>query len=379
MHESIRYIQNGFEDDNVTPKMVAIPLSNRQSAQCDIGREHGAALTMAFAGIDPRLTLKNANGDINDVSLGLQTAIDTITYLRKQVVTQSFYEVAMTEYGVIEQGDGAYMQNILVTREVDESDDFEAGNLNQGANAERMSEADSQIDGVNVPLRQWGKAISWTLFEVQQALQRNNWDLISARMRSRKRNWDLGIQRTFFLGSLIDTNFPGLLNNPNITVQNSLPGGFTQLINSLDAADFQTFVADVVQAYQANAQYTKYPDYFIIPSDDFNGLGSATSSSFPIGTKLKYLEETFKGLCGQHFRILASAYGVPANNTAWGLNKHLYLLGKMDGDSGHMNIPVDMLVTAPGTSDNFNYRSVGYGQYSGYNIFRNTDFLAFQF
>ena len=96
------------------------------------------------------------------------------------------------------------MQNILVTREVDESDDFEAGNLNQGANAERMSEADSQIDGVNVPLRQWGKAISWTLFEVQQALMRNNWDLIASRMRSLKKNWDLGIQRTFFLGSLID-------------------------------------------------------------------------------------------------------------------------------------------------------------------------------
>lgn len=377
--ETIRYIQNGFEADNVTPKMEAVPLTNRQSAQCEIGREHGPALTAAFMGIDPGLYLKNANGDINDVSLGLQSTIDTITYLRKQVVTQSFYEVALTDYGIIEQGDGAYMQNILVTREIDASDDFEAGNLNQGANNERMSEADSQVDGVNVPLRQWGKAITYTLFEVQQALQRNNWDLIGARMRSRKKNWDLGIQRTFFLGSLIDTNFPGLLNNPNITVQTSLPGGFTQLISLMNSADFQTFVADVVQAYQSNAQYVKYPDYFIIPSDDYNGLGSATSSTYPIGTKLEYLEKMFKGLCGEHFKILPSAYGVPANNTVWGLNKHLYLLGKMDADSGHMNIPVDMVVTAPGTSDNFNYRCVGYGQYAGYNIFRNLDFLAFQF
>ena len=377
--ESIRYIQNGFEDDGVTPVMTPVPLSNRQSAQCEIGEEHAAALSMAFKGADPRMFLKNASGDINDVSLGLQTAIDTITYLRKQVVTQSFYEVALTDYGIIEQGDGAFMQNILVTREVDESDDFEAGNLNQGANAERLSEADSQIDGVNVPLRQWGKAISYTLFEVQQAFQRNNWDLIGARMRSRKRNWDLGIQRTFFLGSLTDTNFPGLLNNANITVQTSLPGGFTQLISSLSAAQFQTFVADVVQAYQANASYVKYPDYFIIPSDDYNGLGTATSSTFPLGTMLEYLTKMFKGLCGEHFKILPSAYGVPANNAAWGLNKHLYLLGKMEADSGHMNIPVDMIVTAPGTPDNFNYRCVGYGQYAGYNIFRNLDFLAFNF
>jgi len=378
--ESIRYIQNGLEEDGITPHLQAVPLTNRQSAQCEIGPEHGPALTMAFNGADPRMLLKNANGDINDVNLGLQTAIDTITYLRKGVVEQSFYEVALTDYGIIEQGDGAFMQNILVTQEVDQSDDFEAGNLNQGANMDRLSEADAQLHGVNVPLRQWGKAINYNLIEVQQALMRNNWDLIGARMRSRKRNWDLGIQRTFFLGSLIDTNYPGLLNNSNITVQSSLPGGQAALINSLNATNFQTFVADVVQAYQSNASYTKYPDYFIIPSDDYNGLGTATSSTYPIGTMLEYLTKTFKGLCGEHFRILPSAYGVPANNAAWsGLNKHLYLLGKMDGDSGHMNIPVDMIVTAPGTADNFNYRCVGYGQYSGYNVFRNTDFLAFQF
>lgn len=378
--ESIRYIQNGLEDDG-TPHLEVCPLTNRQSAQCELRDEHMPLLNAAMMGINPALMLKNANGDINDLNLGLQTAIDTITFLRKQVVTQSFYEVALTDYGIIEQGDGAYMQNILVTQEVDESDDFEAGNLNQGANDERLSEADAQLHGVNVPIRNWGKAIRWNFIEVQQALQRNSWDLIGARMRSRKRNWDLGIQRTFFLGSLIDTNYPGLLNNPNITVQSSLPGGFTALINTLGAtpSQFQTFIADVVQSYQANCGYVKYPDYFIIPSDDYNGLGTATSASFPIGTMLDYLLKTFRGLCGEHFKILPSAYAVPANNAAWGLNKHLYLLGKMDADSGHMNIPVDMVVTAPGTPDNFNYRCVGFGQYTGYNIFRNLDFLGFAF
>lgn len=377
MYQTIRYIQNGLEDDGVTPRMVAVPLTGRQSAQCEVSVEDAPKLSAAFQG--HMGLLKNAAGDINDNTLGLQSTIDTITFLRKQVVEQSFYEVALTEYGIIEQGDGAYMQNILVTREVDLSDDFESGNLNQGSNAERMSQADSQLSPVNVPIRNWGKAIDWTLFEVQQALQRNNWDIIGARMRSRKRNWDLGIQRTFFLGSLIDTNFPGLLNNSIIPNLANLPGGFTALINTLNAAQFQTFVQDVVQDYQASCNYTKYPDYFIIPSDDFNGLGTATSSTYPIGTMLEYLTKTFRGLCGEHFQIKPSAYGVPANNTQWGLNKHLYLLGKMDSDSGHMNIPVDMVVTAPGTNDNFNYRSVGYGQYTGYNVFRNTDFRSYQF
>ena len=371
--ESLRLVQNGFEEDGITPKLEPRFLSRSQSA--------------AIADFDPysdgqalfgnRCLIRNANGDVNDAALALQVTIDTITYLRKSIVTQSFYEVPLAKYGLIEQGDGAFMQNILVTREYDMSDDFEAGNMNQGANGERLSEADTATDAVNVPLRNWAKGVRWNLFEVQQAMQRNNWDVIAGRMRSRKKNFDLGIQRTFFLGSVTDSNYPGLLNNANITVNTTL---ITALINSLTAANFQLFVQGIVQAYQANCAYVKYPDFFIIPQDDWNGLGTATSSVYPIGTMLDYLKKLFRDICGEHFEILPSAYGVPANNAAWtGLNKHLYLLGKRDGDSGHMNIPLDMIVTAPGTADNFNYACAGYAQYSGYNIFRNLDFLAFQF
>lgn len=365
--ESVQLIHTGnFEADGVTPVLEPRFLTNGQSAALSdsIDTRNGASM------------LRNANGDVNDVNLGLQTAIDTITFLRKQIVTQSFYEVALTDYGIIEMGDGAFDQNILVTREFDMSDDFEAGNMNQGANNERLSEADTAVDGVNVPIRDWAKGVRYTLFEVQQALRRNNWDLIAGRMRSRKKNWDLGIQRTFFLGSLIDTNFPGLLNNGNITVNT---GFITALINSLSPTNFQAFVQGIIQLYQVNCGYVKYPDYFIMPSDDWNGLGTATSASFPIGTMLEYLEKTFKGICGQNFKILPSAYAVPAQNTAWGINKHIYLLGKRDSDSGHMNIPVDMMVTAPGSADNFNFACAGYGQYTGFNIFRNLDFLQFEF
>jgi hypothetical protein len=333
---------------------------------------------MAFAGHDVS-RISNASGDINDNTLGLQSTIDTVTYLRKKTVEQSFYEVALTDYGIIEQGDGAFMQNILVTAEVDMSDDFESGNLQQGANAERLSETDTGVAPFNVPLRQWAKGVVWNYLEVQNALQRNSWDLIGGRMRSRKKNWDLGIQRLFFLGSKVDTLFPGLLNN---TVQNpytvgtATPGSASNtIISLLSAANFQLFIGAAIQTYQANCGYVKYPDYLIMPSDDWNALGTATSSTYPIGTMLEYMEKTFKGLCGQHFKILPSAYAVPANNP---LNKHIYLFGKKDGDSGHMNIPVDMVVTAPGTADNFNYRCVGFGQYSGYNIFRAGDFYSWQ-
>jgi hypothetical protein len=361
--QSVQLIQNGLEDDGsikYEPKF----LTNGQSAALSEIVDRSGNL------------VQNAVGDVNDVSTGLQTAIDTITYLRKQIVKQIFYEVNLTDYGIIEQGDGAWNQNILVTREYDASEDFEAGNVNQAGNNDRLSSSETAIDGVNVPIRNWAKSIKYNLFEVQQALQRNNWDVVEGRMRSRVKNWQLGIQATFFLGSKTDTAFPGLLNNSAYTTNTTF---ITALINSLSAANFQAFVQGIVQLYQANCAYTRYPDYFIMPSNDYNGLGTATASGFPIGTMLEYLEKTFKGLCGQHFKILPSAYGVPANNSAWGINKTLYLLGRMDADSGHMNIPVDMIVSAPGSADNFNYQSVGYAQYTGYNIFRNAEFLGFSF
>lgn len=377
--ESLRFFQNGFEADGVTPKMEPRFLDRRQSATLEIPLDAAGMLNLGTSA-----RIRNALGDITDVSLALQTATDTLTWIRKRVVEQLFHTVDLPKYGVILQGEGAYEENLLITKEVDMSDDFEAGNIDQGTDNDRLSEVNTGIANQTVKIRKWAKGMRWTIMEVNQAMRRNNWDVIEARMRSRVKNYKTGLQKIFFLGSMTDpTNYPGLLNNPNITVQSSLPGGFTALINTLGAtpANFQAFVAAVVEAYRANCQRTVYPDYFIIPEDDFNGLGVAPSASFPIGmTMLEYLLKTFRDLCGAGFEILPSAYGIPANNSAYsGLNKHLYLLGRKNEDSGFLAEPVPPVITAPGTSNNFEYQSVMFAQYTGYTVAVPRDFLAFQF
>lgn len=376
--ESLRFVQNGVRDDG-TPNMEPRFLERRHSAALEIPLDCAGFLNLGSSD-----RIRNALGDISDSSLALQTATDTLTWIRNKVIHQLFHTVDLTKYGTILQGEGAYEENILLTKEVDMSDAFEAGNIDQGTDNDRLSEVNTGIANQTIKIRKWAKGMRWTITEINQAMRRNSWDVIEARIRSRVMNYKTGIQSIFFLGSITDpTNYPGLLNNPNITVQSSLPGGFTALINTLGAtpANFQAFVAAVVESYRSNCQRTVYPDYFIIPEDDFNGLGVAPSSSFPIGmTMYDYLLATFRNLCGAGFQILPSAYGIPANNAAYsGLNKHLYLLGRRDEESGFMAEPVPPITTAPGTSNNYEFQSVMFAQYTGYTVAVPRDFLAFQF
>ncbi len=360
--QTVELIQNGFDADGFTPKME--PRFLRNTSGLNILDDNNQIIRHGY-------------GDVNDYSLGVQRVTDTLTYIRKTVLKQTFYEVNITDYGSIQYGEGAWMQSLLQLKEYSTSDDFEAGNVNQGGGNDRLAESDTAVSSQNIPLRNYIRAINWNYIELQQALAANNWDLIAAKLRAKAKAWQLGIQSTFFLGSKVEpTTFGGLLNNSGYAINTSR---ITKLINTMTPAEFQAFVAGVVQDYQANVNYNVYPDTFVIPADDWNGLATATSSSFPIGSMITYLENAFKQICGPNFRILPSAYGVPANNAAWGVNKHLYLLYRRDPDDGYMAVPVDLTTMAPGTSDNFHYTTVAAGQYSGFNVLNSLRYLAFQF
>ena len=70
--ESIRYIQNGLEDDG-TPHLEVCPLTNRQSAQCELRDEHMPLLNAAMMGINPALMLKVADDSAVTVKLPAKT------------------------------------------------------------------------------------------------------------------------------------------------------------------------------------------------------------------------------------------------------------------------------------------------------------------
>jgi len=360
--QTVELIQNGFEADGVTPKTE--PRFLRNTSGLTILDSNNQLISHGF-------------GDVADASLGAQRVTDTLTFIRQKVIKQTFYEVNLLDYASVQYGEGAWMQSLLQYKEYSTSDDFESGNVNMGGNDDRMAASSAALSSQTIPLRNYIRSINWTTIELQQALMANNWDVVAAKLRAKAKAWQLGIQSTFFLGSKTEpTVIGGLLNNTGYAINTSR---ITKLINTMTATEFQAFVAGVIQDYQANVQYNVYPDTFVIPSDDWNGLATATSSSFPIGSMMTYLENAFKAICGPNFRILPSAYGVPANNTAYGVNKHLYLLYRRDPDDGYMAVPVDLQTMAPGTSDNFHYITVAAGQYSGFTVLNNLRYLAFQF
>lgn len=322
----------------------------------------------------------NALGDSADNGMGYQRAIDTLTYIKKQVVEQKFYDVDVGAFIPLALGEGQFAQDILTSRSYTISGDFEGGNIRTAASNSRLVAADVSVDSKTVPIVDWAVAIEYNLMDIEKALVSNNWDLVMGKQISRKKMYDLGIQLIAFLGSRTNTNVPGLLNNTGITVNTSF---ITAPINSLNAANFAAFVAGLIELYFANTNSTAMPTHFVIPYADFLGLGTptpVTGGSF-LMPMLHYLLDAFKLVTqNPNFKIIPLAYCDAANNNLYrGINKNIYALYRYDMDSGRMDIPCPYTTTQPGTQNNFQFMDVAYSQYTGFGVYRNLEFLQFQY
>ena len=324
-------------------------------------------------GLDLRL---NAAGDTADSATGYQIVTDTLTYIKKQISEQKFYEVAPADFMPVAVGDGSFAANILTNRTYQVSDDFESGNLRTGANNTRLAQVDVAVDSKTMKVINWAKAVEYSIFDIEQALVANNWDPIEQKHRARKRNWDLGIQKIAFLGSAVDTAVPGFLNNSVVNINTSVIG---KAISTMTAAEFATFVQTVLSTYFANTASTVLPTHFAIPYSDYLGLMTPVSSTYPNIPMMSYLEQAFKALCGPAFKILPLAYADATNNTAFGINKQIYQLYRYDAESLRMDVPVDYTTTQPNTINNFQFEDVAYGQYTGVGFYRALEALQFRY
>ena len=330
-------------------------------------RRHNAKSVMG-------MTLRNATGDIDTSTLGYQIAIDTLTYIKKQITEQKFYQVAPADFIPLSVGDGAFAQAILTNLTINTSGDFEEGIINQGSANDRLAVADTGIASKTMQVRNWAKAVGYSVFEIEQALQANNWDIIESKHRARKQNWDLGIQKVAFLGSSNDTNVLGLLTQ---TAVNTDITTLTGLISTLSAADFATFVAAVLGAYQSNCAYTAFPTHFVIPQDDYTGLATPVSSTYPVVSKLTYLKDAFDKIVPGGIKILPTAYGIGSSAVGSSIGHHRYAMYRYDAESIRMDIPVDFTVTQPNTVNNFQFQDAAYGQFTGVGVYRALELLYF--
>lgn len=305
-------------------------------------------------------------------ALGIDIPITTLTTAIKSVSEQKFYKIAPADYMPVVVGEGAFSTNLLKYTSFNMGGDFEQGLIHTSTHNAQLAQADAGVEGVQIPVINWAKGLSWNLFEVQQAAKTGNWDLITEKEKARKTNWDLGIQKAAFLG-IASVGAKGLLNQDDVTSDITT---ITKPIKAMSAAEYQAFVGSIYAAYREHCDYTAEPDVFIIPESDYNGLAAAVDPNFPIKTKLEYLKEAFRLIVGHEVEIKKLAYADAARS---GLNVQRYVLLHKDADSLAMNIPVDYTATLANSINGFHWENAAYGQFTGVKVFRPKEVLYFDF
>jgi hypothetical protein len=322
------------------------------------------------------LELLNAAGDINPNGLAFQYTLDRLTYIRSGMVEQTFYEVSPAEYVDIIPGEGAFGQAIITNTTYKVGTNFQAGKIDTARANARVNTADAALYPVTTYIQNWAMGCDYTIFDINQAAFTGSWDLIEAKQRSRKKLWDLGIQAVTFVGDTDNaTNFPGLLTNSTVNINTTVLNNIQ--ISAQTAAQFATTVSTIIGAFLTNAAQTVFPNTLIIPQDDYAGLATPVSSTYPNISMLSYLQQAFNQICpGGNFKILPSAYAIGATASGGGtIGHHRYMLYRRDIDTIFQELPLDYTVTAQGTYNNFNFQDVAYGQYCGPTILKYLEVL----
>jgi hypothetical protein len=290
---------------------------------------------------------------------GYNIDVTTLTAILKTVAEQKFYEIPFADYVPTRVGEGtAWASNITAFRTFVTGGDFEKGYIDQG-NGTRLATTDAAVDALTIPVKTWAKELSWSLPEIAEASRTGVWDIVSAKEKSRKKNWDLGLQKTVFLGSF-DGALKGALNLSDVTVNTT---AVTAKISEMSVNQINAFAASLVEVYQANNNYTAYPDYLWVPQSDYNGLGTYVSQ-YMLRTRKEILERAVSDITGKPFEIKPLVYAM-ANKSDGKLSYDRYVLGRYDEEVSRFDIPVDYTVTVANSIEGFTFRNVGYAQHSG--------------
>lgn len=309
-------------------------------------------------------------------ALGYEIDITSLTSILKSVTEQKFFTLMPADYLPVVVGEGAWSSNLVKYRDFQSADSFSTGVVNTGASNSKLAETNSAVDSVMTQVKNWAKQISWSFMDLQIAARSGNWDIVTSKEKSRKRNWDLGIQEVAFWGLADDADVKGLLTLSGVTSNTAL---ITKKISSMTAAEFQALLAGLFDAYRVNCSRTARPTHFIMPETDYNGLATSVDETYPLKSRLDRLYEGLRLMTqNPNFKILPCAYADKATNAnVSGLNKNRYVMLNYDDDSIRMDIPVDYTNTMQNTINGFQFQNVGYGQFTGVQLYRAPEVLYF--
>lgn len=308
--------------------------------------------------------LFNANGDVDVTSTGFKYLIDTLSYIRSQIVDQKFYEVNVADYVPVDVGEAAWSDEIVQNLSFEIAGGFHDGDVDTMSGNGRIAAVDAAMSPIRMPVVTWAKAANWTMMEIAKAASAGNWNVVEQKLKTLKTNWDLGIQRVAFLGHPSKSEVSGLLNNPEVNVDTSL---ITTPISSMDATQFNAFVAGLLAAYFTNSNDTALPNRFVMPTSDYLGLTTFAPVSGGVAqiSRLEFLRNAFRMATNDpSFEILPLAYAQSTRSDGV-LSTNRYVLYRDNPDTLSMSIPVDFTMLEADTSNRMMFQQPAYGQYSG--------------
>lgn len=330
----------------------------------------GKELRNSIAG----MSLYNSNGAVDPGSTGFKYAIDTLTYIRSRITEQRFYEISIADYLPLDVGEAAWSDEIVQNQSFTQGGSFFDGDIDTLSGNGRIATVDTALAPKRMPVKTWAKQAGWTIPEIEKAARSGNWDVVSSKLEGLKKNWDLGIQRTAFLGHPSTPDLTGLVNNDDVNVDTTT---ITGPINGLSDSDFQAFVGSLLQEFYDNSGSTTLPDTFLMPTDDYLGLGRAASANNPHISRLQYMLDAFRAMtANEQFAIMPLTYLQPDHSFGQ-LTNPRYVLYKNEQDTLSMSIPVDFTMLQADTSNQLLWSQPAYGQYSGVLIMRVPEVLYF--
>lgn len=102
-------------------------------------------------------------------SLGYEINITSLTTIMKRITEQKFFEIAPADYLPVRVGEGAWSSNLVTYRSFELAAAFEEGIVNLGSNNSRLAVADAGVDSLTIQVFNWGKNISWNIFDLELA------------------------------------------------------------------------------------------------------------------------------------------------------------------------------------------------------------------
>jgi hypothetical protein len=317
-------------------------------------------------------TLCNAGGVFDPSTAGYDYTISTLDTIYKRIIEQKFYKVPFADYMPVDVGINPFGEDVIQNLTFNIAGSFFDGDIQNHDGAGRTAEVNAGLTNIRMPSIIWSKKVPWTLFELKKAA-RANWDVVEQKLKTIKTNWDLGLQEVAFLGHPSIPLMTGLLNNAEVNINTTL---ITKPLSDMTETEFTAFIKGLIDAFYQNSNKTEYPDTFVIPTSDYNGLVIPYSSTYPnFPHRLAWLEKVLSDSARKPVKILPLAYSEAALNVSRGIDKNRYVLYNKNPETMTFNIPIDYIGLPSYSANGIHWEQYAYGQYSGVLVPRPLEIL----